>query len=186
MKVMLVNGIDDDSKWTSHEDTLKALIEELKEEGLTVESFVVRDMKLNYCQGCWDCWTKTPGICFIKDDGEEYLKALNESDCILFCSPVKAGFITTETKKALDRFIPNIMPYISIYKKECHHLQRYPKQDKKLGIVLIDDGNITTKTSKMIFNNFDRIQKNMRIEKSIRFNLTTDNRKELVNEIINN
>lgn len=186
MNVVLVNGIDDISKWKDHEESLKFLKEELTEEGFTVEYFPVRDMNLHYCQGCWDCWTKTPGVCRMRDDGEKYLKAIKDADYLLYCSPVKAGFITTETKKALDRFIPNVLPYISIYDKECHHLDRYPKREKVLGVVLMDDGDITDKSSDMIFRNFDRIQKNMRSEKSIRYKLTKENRKELLNEIINN
>lgn len=184
MNVMLVNGSDGSSNWIHHEESLNLLAKDLISRGYWVDNFVIRDMKMHYCQGCWDCWTKTPGICSLKDDGEEYLKALRNADYVLYCSPVKAGFITSNTKKALDRFIPNVLSHISIYDGECHHLERYPDKPKVLGAVLLDDGKITESSADLIFRNFDRIQKNMRSKKSIRFRLNRENREELLNEII--
>lgn len=186
MNITLVNGINSDPKWEVHEESLKTLTKELEEAGHKVDYFPIREMNLHYCQGCWDCWTKTPGLCRMKDEGEEYLKSYRNTDLLLYCSPVSAGFITTETKKALDRFIPNALPHITFYEKECHHLERYPERDITLGVVLMDDGNINKKSSDLIFRNFDRIQKNMRSKKAIRFALTTENREELYSEIINN
>ncbi len=114
----------------------------------------------------------------------EILKSLKDADFLLYCSPVKAGFITSQTKKALDRFIPNVLPLISIYDNESHHLVRYPDKPKVLGVVLMDDGNISDSSSDFIFRNFDRVQKNMRSRKSLRFKLTKENREELLDEII--
>jgi len=186
MNVTLVNGINDSQMWNEYQKSILVLKEELVQKGYKVDYFPIAEMNLHYCQGCWDCWTKTPGLCRLKDGGEEYLKALKDTDCLIYFSPVKAGFITKETKKALDRFIPNALPFISIYEKECHHLERYPYREKILGVVLLDDGSFTAKTSDIIFGNFDRIQKNMKIKKSIRFKLSLDNREELLNEIISN
>jgi len=186
MNITLINGIDDITKWKDHEESLTLLCNDLITEGFKVKLLTIREMNLNYCNGCWDCWTKTPGICRMKDDGPEYLKSIKDADLLLYCSPISAGFVTTETKKALDRFIPNALPNITIYDKECHHLQRYPKNDSGLGLILMDDGNLNTKSKDLVYRNFDRIQKNMRINKSIRFSLNLDNREELFNEIINN
>ncbi|MBN2616781.1 MAG: flavodoxin family protein [Spirochaetales bacterium] len=186
MNVVIVNGIDDISNWEGHNQAINSINHELNSRGHKVDCFNILDMNFHYCQGCWDCWTRTPGKCRMKDEGEVYLKALKNVDCLLFFSPVKAGFVTAETKKALDRFVPNALPFINIYEKECHHLERYPKSGKTLGVVLLDDGSISNKSAEIIYNNFTRIQKNMKINKSIRFKLTPNNTEELLNEIINN
>jgi len=122
----------------------------------------------------------------MKDDGEEYQRSLSKADMLLYISPISAGFITTETKKALDRFITNALPYITIYNKECHHLQRYPEKKPTLGIALLDDGNIDERSINLIFNNFDRIRKNMRSKRKFNFLLNESNIEELYSEIINN
>lgn len=186
MNITLVNGINNDPKWLDHDRELQSLSLELESKGHQVDYFSIREMNLHYCQGCWDCWTKTPGICRMKDDGESYLKSISKSHLLLICSPVTAGFITTEAKKALDRFIPNALPYISIYKNECHHLERYPDIDRSLGLVLLDDGNISERSEELLYKNFDRIEKNMRSKRSLRFKLNRENREELIDEIINN
>ncbi|MGL1890644.1 MAG: NAD(P)H-dependent oxidoreductase [Spirochaetaceae bacterium] len=186
MNITMVNGNNYDPKWDLHEEEIIQIKGELQKKGHTVEYFPVQKMNLAYCQGCWDCWTKTPGVCRLKDDGEQYTKALSNSDVVLYISPVSAGFITTETKKALDRFIPNALPYITIYEEECHHLQRYPDNRADIGIILFDDENLSSKSCNIIYKNFDRIQKNMRSKRVIKYRLTTTNSKELVNEIIGN
>lgn len=40
-------------------------------------------MKISPCIGCNACWLKTPGICAIKDDYEEILKAYLQYDTVL-------------------------------------------------------------------------------------------------------
>ena len=139
-------------------------------------------MKMAHCQGCWDCWTKTPGICRLKDDGVDYLKSLINSDLLLFASPVSAGFLTSETKKAIDRFIPEALPFIEIRNDECHHKQRYSHK-KSVGFILLDQGDIDGEAREIIYETIDRNSLNMQPEFLLKLNLTSDNIKEKCNEV---
>lgn len=181
MKITLVNGIPQEEKWENHRKSLTQVHKELNKKH-DVEYFPIAKMKMAHCQGCWDCWTKTPGICRFKDDGVEYLKSLIKTDLLLFASPVKAGFLTEETKKALDRFIPEALPYIGIYKKECHHLARYPHK-KNVGFLLLDQNDIDEEAREIIFESVERNSLNMKPKKMLKLNLKYDNSQEVVNEI---
>ena len=71
-------------------------------------------------------------------------------------SPLDAGFITSEVKKALDRIIPLVLPYFRIYGGECHHIPRYEKRSG-LGIVVLDDGNADREALDIVYGTFDRL-----------------------------
>ncbi|MBB6479416.1 NAD(P)H-dependent oxidoreductase [Spirochaeta isovalerica] len=181
MRITLVNGIQKGPEWENHRQSLSGLYNEMKQNH-SVDYFPIADMKMAHCQGCWDCWTKTPGICRLKDDGVDYLKSLINCDLLLFASPVTAGFLTSETKKALDRFIPEALPFIGIYDKECHHLPRYPHK-KFVGFILLDQGDIEGKARELIEESIDRNALNMRPRKMLKLNLTNNNAKEIIREI---
>ncbi len=48
-----------------------------------------------------------------------------QSDVVVFFTPVVFGGYSSILKKALDRFIPNILPFFRIYHNEIHRLPRY-------------------------------------------------------------
>lgn len=52
------------------------------------------------------------------------------------CLKTKAG--SKHIKKACDRLIPLVHPYIDIFEKECHHISRYDKYPK-LGLMLLEE-----------------------------------------------
>jgi multimeric flavodoxin WrbA len=149
-----------------------------------VEYFPISEMKMAHCLGCWDCWTKTPGICRLKDDGVEYLKSVISADLVLYASPVSAGFLTSETKKALDRIIPELLPHIRINKGECHHKKRYDHA-RSVGFILLDQDDIEPEAREIINEIIDRIGLNMQPESLLKLNLKSDNIEDIYNEINN-
>lgn len=181
MKITLVNGVPTGSHWDKHRQSLSKLTEELSQNH-TVDHFPIDKMKMAHCCGCWDCWTKTPGICRFQDDGVDYLKSLIKSDLLLFASPVSGGFLTSQTKKAMDRIIPDLLPYIEIHKGECHHKKRYSEK-RSVGFILLDQSDIETQAREIIYEIIDRTALNMRPETLLKLNLKTDNIKEITNEI---
>ena len=183
MKITLVSGVKKGRDWDRHRNSLTMLKEKLSRDN-TVDYFPIANMKMAHCQGCWDCWTKTPGICRLKDDGVEYLKSIIKSDLLIFASPVSAGFLTSDTKKALDRFIPEVLPFIEIYKGECHHKKRYSHK-KSVGYILLDQDDIDGEARKIIYETIDRNSLNMQPESLLKLNLRSDNTEEICNEINN-
>ena len=57
--------------------------------GVEVDVVNLKQKKINYCLGCYTCWTKTPGICVHKDDmALELLPKWQESDIAIYASPL--------------------------------------------------------------------------------------------------
>lgn len=161
MQMTIINGIPDNS-YEDFEDSLNSTTEALSGQH-EIDVYCVRDMDFHNCIGCFSCWVKTPGKCIFDDDITEVLKKTHRSDLLIYVSPVSAGFLTAETKKAMERFLPLMLPYIDIYKKECHHLPRY-EMNYKMGLILIRKEQDDLKCRKYIYDIFDRLAINMRID----------------------
>lgn len=180
MNITIINGSNTDAKYTDFEQSLVNTITKLKESH-QVNVFTPRDMDLNYCTGCWNCWTKTPGQCMFKDDGEAFLEALTETDALIIASPIVAGFLSKETKKIMDRFLPVTLPSIRIFDGECHHLPRYRNFDIS-GLILFDD-NADQEAIEILYENFDRVSKNTHSKHIIKQCLKADQMEVLIDEI---
>jgi multimeric flavodoxin WrbA len=133
--ITILNGIADDS-YTEFEAALEQA-SKVENPDRRLNVIRLRDLDIRYCTGCWDCWVKTPGVCAHHDDMPTILKEVIQSDLMVFLSPVSLGFVTALTKKACDRLIPLVHPYVEIHKKELHHKNRYKKYPK-MGLILID------------------------------------------------
>ena len=155
MKLLIVNGIPDENH-LAYEESLEKIIEESNHE---IVYFKLRDMNINYCTGCWDCWVKTPGICAIKDDQEEILKYIPHVDHLIFLSPIILGYESSLLKTFKDRFIPTAHPYIRVHKGEQHHYPRY-KHLPDLSFIGIED-NMTIQVDRdLIKHTYERIALN--------------------------
>lgn len=135
-RITILNGITDDN-FLDFEKQLEALAVDPPEE-IELDCFTLRQMDIRYCTGCWSCWLKTPGECPLKDEMPKILRSVIHSDLTVFVSPIVMGFVSKYIKRASDRLIPLVHPYIEIYKNECHHVSRYDKQPK-LGLMLLKE-----------------------------------------------
>jgi len=125
MKATILNGSFNDD--TVLEIIHKTVIQELKDIEWEVIPFILRDLKITICRGCFECWMKTPGICRFDDAGREIAKSFIQSDLVIFLTPVTFGGYSSELKKALDRIICLDLPFFKKYSGEVHHLMRYEK-----------------------------------------------------------
>ena len=126
MKVLILNG-NPSAENKVFDEYLQSLSRSLQELGDEVNVSVLRDMNIKFCQGCWDCWLKTPGECCMADDSRTVSRDVINSDFVLFASPVVMGFTSALLKKAMDRMIPLIHPYFALVQDEFHHRPRYEK-----------------------------------------------------------
>ena len=119
-----------------------------------------RSLDLKYCKGCFECWTKTPGLCTQIDEMPTILQTIMNSDLVVYISDVKIGFISSELKKVLDKTLPLIHPYFDILHDEVHHMARYDSFPE-LGLVLIESNEISEPVFDIIQNwyTFRRIEK---------------------------
>ncbi len=112
-----------------------AVMATMKARDWQVKAFALAGMDIKPCRGCFSCWAKTPGICVIKDDGQEpILRAWAEADRITFLTPITFGGYAPELKKTLDRIIPVLLPFFIEFRGETHHPQRYPRRRRLLAI----------------------------------------------------
>lgn len=151
---IIINGITN-----SDFDDFEAGLEQMNLEDSVY--FKLRDMNINYCQGCWDCWVKTPGICSIKDDYEQILSKIPSAERITIITPIIAGYESSLIKKFKDRLIPMVHPYVEIYKGEQHHLQRYAK-NPDFRVIVLEDEYTTEEDIVTIKDLYERTSLNLR------------------------
>jgi len=111
----------------------------LRDEGHEVRRLLLRDLTIAQCQGCFECWTKTPGRCRTRDDAAQLLPAVLESDLVVHASPVKMGFVSPLLKRCQERLLPLLHPYVRLVQGEVHHRLRYAHYPR-IALVHGDEG----------------------------------------------
>ena len=110
-------------------------------------------------RGCWNCWMKTPGKCAIQDDFEQVVSRIPNVDKILYISPIISGYESAVLKRAKDRSIPTIHPYIRFYKGEMHHKLRY-KEMPEIHVMMHESEDTTDEEMNNIQHTYDRMALN--------------------------
>ena len=137
MRALLLNGT---LKNDGQIDTLYSLIiEKIEEKSFEVESLILRDINVAACQGCFDCWVKSPGVCRTDDYGREIAKKMVQSNLIVHFTPITFGGYSSEIKKVIDRFIPTISPLFTKRKGETHHIHRYHNRASIIAVGFLDN-----------------------------------------------
>ena len=124
MRIAVLNG-NPDPENSAFDGHLAALAGTLRQTQHVVKVLQLRDMDIRYCTDCWGCWVKTPGECVARDDSDEVCRAVIQADLALWASPVSMGFYSAVLKKATDKLIPLIHPYVDVVQSEAHHFRRY-------------------------------------------------------------
>lgn len=126
MNVLILDGGPRDTRGASCRRLTAMIAGEARAKGHAVTTFELDGLDIRPCQGCFACWLKHPGTCAIKDDQEPVLRAMATSDVQVWITPVTFGGYSSALKKALDRFIPSLLPFFELRKGEIHHPLRYP------------------------------------------------------------
>jgi multimeric flavodoxin WrbA len=132
MKAVILDGSrdGDDSLSTTH----RVLVDELTELGWETRTFVLRELDISYCRGCFECWVKTPGVCVSTGVGRDIAGAVMQSDLTVFLTPVTFGGYSSELKKAVDHLIGLVSPFFMRIGGETHHKPRYARYPRLLGV----------------------------------------------------
>jgi multimeric flavodoxin WrbA len=126
MKITILNGNPNTGN-IEFDNYLKELCGLLESNEHTVTVLQLREMDVRYCIGCFDCFVKTPGECKVADSSHDICREYINSDFVLFASPIIMGFTSALLKKAHDKLIPLLLPYLELVQNECHHVSRYQK-----------------------------------------------------------
>lgn len=103
---------------------LQPFLEGMKTAGAEIEEIYLYDRKINPCLGCFSCWTKTPGICILKDDQTDLLKKVEKADLIVYALPLYVHGVPGLVKNHLDRQLPKYHPFF----EKAGPVTRHPRR----------------------------------------------------------
>ena len=92
------------------------------------------------------CWSKTPGKCIQKDDMQEILPQVLDSDILLLSTPVYIDGVSAQTKTFIDRLIPILKPHFTVLDGHCRH---------KLGVKKMPSLFLISSSGFMEMDNFE-------------------------------
>jgi multimeric flavodoxin WrbA len=140
MKILILNGSPNLNKGNTG-SMLTALEKGLQIENPEIITKNVYQLKLKPCQGCVSCWTQTPGKCIQKDDMENVLPLIAESDILILATPVYVDGMTGRLKTLIERMLPLVKGRVELRNDHMRHLPRDPKKQGK--IVLVSPSGFT-------------------------------------------
>lgn len=125
MKVTVFNGSPRGRKSNTHQ-IVEPLLAGASQAGAETEEVFLIEKNIGYCRGCFDCWSKTPGICVIKDDMAELMELFLDSDYVGLATPVYGMYMTGLLKTFTDRLLPLNTPAIHRHEDGTfYHRERY-------------------------------------------------------------
>jgi hypothetical protein len=136
---LLFDGRNDDADQTLallHD----ALVDGLTAAGWAVDDWCLRDVKMAWCSGCFDCWVTTPGVCTYKDPSREAGERAAHADLFVLLTPVTFGGYSAELKKALDHCNGIHLPYLKKLGADTHHPPRYERVHDLLAVGTVPAG----------------------------------------------
>lgn len=110
---------------------MKVLIHDLQpSHGLWSEHYdqvICADGKYAPCQGCFGCWTRHPGQCFMKDKLQKISQILGNATELTIVTENYYGCYSPAVKNILDRNLGAATPLCTYRAWQMHHVSRYPR-----------------------------------------------------------
>ena len=132
MKAVVLNGSENGDAALG--GVHQIIVDELAGMEWEVEPFILHELEIRHCVGCFGCWVQTPGVCVIDDAGRDIAKAVIRSDLVIYLTPVTFGGYSSQLKKALDRSICLVTPFFTKIDGEIHHEPRYERYPRIMGV----------------------------------------------------
>ena len=131
MRVTVFNGSPRGRKSNTHL-IAKSLLKGAKQVGAQTEEVFLIEKDIQYCQGCFTCWGKSPGKCVINDNMADLIALFLESDFVGLATPVYGMYMSALLKNFTDRLLPLSMPHINKNEEgDFYHdlrTERFPRQ----------------------------------------------------------
>ena len=153
MKILTLNGSPRGAASNTFQLT-QAFLEGLRQElesPLIVKTRMINELNLSPCQGCFRCWTATPGTCVIPDAMAEVLEEMRSADLILWSFPLYYFGMPGPVKTLLDRCLPLNLPWME---RDADGRPVHPRRDQnaRMKSILISTCGFTT-----IENNYEAL-----------------------------
>jgi multimeric flavodoxin WrbA len=114
---------------------LNPFLDGMREAGAEVELFYTKRLNINPCQGEFNCWLKTPGKCFQKDDMEMLIPKLAEAEVWVLATPVYVGGMSGPLKNLIDRMLPLLEAFYGLRDGHCCKNRREGTKSGKIVLV---------------------------------------------------
>lgn len=112
MKVVAING-SPRKEWNTAM-LLKKALEGARSKGAETELIHLYDLDYKGCKSCFSCKTKgskSYGRCAVNDDLNPTFKRVEESDALIFGSPIYFGTVSGEMRSFMERLMFPYMTY---------------------------------------------------------------------------
>ena len=113
---------------------LNPFLKGMREAGADVELFYTKNLKINPCQSDFNCWFKTLGQCFQKDD-MQMLSPKLDADIIVFATPLYVDGMNGSMKNLMDRMLPLLQPYFQLRDGHCRHPLRVNIEGRQVVLI---------------------------------------------------
>lgn len=135
MRIWIADGATHDGETQMAE----TLLDRLRQDGHQVTRTALRQEKMAYCQGCFDCWVKSPGQCHSDDGVKLWAEAYLAADTAIFFTPVRFGGYASPLKKMVDRFLGLMSPFFQRSGDQTRHRPRYRRYPKLVVVGVVED-----------------------------------------------
>jgi multimeric flavodoxin WrbA len=110
IRVVVINGSPRKDKGNTAM-ILNPFTEGMRKAGADFDFFYTKNLKLKPCTGQMQCWWKTPGECYIKDDMQKLYPKLREANILILATPVYIP-LPGEMQIVINRLCPLIKPLL--------------------------------------------------------------------------
>ena len=114
---------------------LNPFLDGIREAGAEVELFYDRKLQINPCRGGLNCYRKTPGVCWQKDDMQMLYPKLGEADIQVFATPVYICGMPGPMKNLIDRTVALWEPFMVLQDGHCWQEMRQGVKFSKVVLV---------------------------------------------------
>ncbi|MEM7736626.1 MAG: NAD(P)H-dependent oxidoreductase [Deinococcota bacterium] len=139
MKALVLDGMPADAS-PKHAQLLQ---ESLEAHDYEVTHVALHKLNVAYCQGCFECWTASPGVCKINDGANDVTQDIVVSDLLVYLTPVTFGGYSYHLKKMIDRMACSLLlPFFQHIQGKTHHVTRYQKLPDLLGVGVLPEADV--------------------------------------------
>lgn len=120
MKILVLNGSPKGERSNTYRLTGAFLDGVRQVQQTDVEVLEVGKLHLLPCQGCFACWSKTPGKCVLQDDMSAVIEKLLSADMLIWSFPLYYFSIPGQLKLLIDRQLPMSLPFMTDHASGGH------------------------------------------------------------------
>lgn len=129
MKILAVQG-SPRPKASNTEILLRQFLKGAESQSAQTETIYLKEKEIHPCQGCYTCWTRTPGVCVFNDDMPELLEKVKTCDVIVYATPLYIFNMTALLKAFQERLLPLLDPHLMRDGERHRHLSRGLEEKK--------------------------------------------------------